>query len=90
MMFFWPILQEKTALLIIVLIAICESQYEIQKKKKKYHYFIVLQEGFMTSAQVYAQITELARRVQEWEEKIIPRLREEVSPYFLLQVVMYS
>ena len=44
----------------------------------------------MTSAQVYAQITELARRVQEWEEKIIPRLREEVSPYFLLQVVMYS
>jgi len=32
---------------------------------------------YMECAQKYAQITELSRRVCEWEEKIIPRLEEE-------------
>lgn len=34
-------------------------------------------EGFLASAQQYAQITELSRRVSEWEEKILPKLKEE-------------
>ncbi|XP_046360686.2 condensin-2 complex subunit H2-like [Haliotis rufescens] len=34
-------------------------------------------EAFMASAQEYAQITELSKRVADWEEKIVPRLREE-------------
>ena len=32
----------------------------------------------MASAQEYAQITELSKRVAEWEDKILPRLEEEV------------
>ena len=36
------------------------------------------QEGFLASAQQYAQITELSQRVTEWEEKILPKLQEEV------------
>ncbi|KAK3103558.1 hypothetical protein FSP39_020158 [Pinctada imbricata] len=32
---------------------------------------------YMASAQEYAQITELSKRVAEWEEKVIPRLEEE-------------
>ena len=36
-------------------------------------------EGYMASAQQYAQLTELARRVAEWEENIIPKLAEEVG-----------
>ena len=35
-------------------------------------------EGFLASAQQYAQITELSKRVSEWEDKILPKLREEV------------
>jgi condensin-2 complex subunit H2 len=31
----------------------------------------------MESAQEYAQITELSRRVSEWEDKVLPRLQEE-------------
>ncbi|XP_064603130.1 condensin-2 complex subunit H2-like [Liolophura sinensis] len=34
-------------------------------------------EGFLASAQQYAQITELAKRVTEWEDKIGPKLQEE-------------
>ena len=37
------------------------------------------QEGFMACAQQYAQVTDLSRRVAEWEQKIIPKLEEEVS-----------
>lgn len=33
----------------------------------------------MASAQEYAQITELSRRVAEWEERVVPKLEEEVS-----------
>ncbi len=36
-------------------------------------------EGFLTSAQQYAQITELSKRVAEWEDKIVPKLQEEVN-----------
>ena len=35
-------------------------------------------EGFLASAEQYAQITELSKRVHEWEDKILPKLREEV------------
>ena len=31
----------------------------------------------MISAQKYAQITELSKRVSEWEDKVLPRLQEE-------------
>ncbi|KAH3891051.1 hypothetical protein DPMN_015142 [Dreissena polymorpha] len=34
-------------------------------------------EEYMSSAQKYAQITELSRRVSEWEDKVLPRLEEE-------------
>ncbi|XP_062591191.1 condensin-2 complex subunit H2-like [Saccostrea cucullata] len=34
-------------------------------------------EQYLISAQEYAQITELSRRVAEWEEKVIPKLEEE-------------
>ncbi|KAL5006676.1 hypothetical protein ScPMuIL_015482 [Solemya velum] len=34
---------------------------------------------YLASAQEYAQITELSRRVAEWEEKVIPKLEEEDS-----------
>lgn len=34
-------------------------------------------EQYMASAQEYAQITELSRRVAEWEERVIPKLEEE-------------
>lgn len=40
--------------------------------------FLRFQEGFLASAQQYAQITELAKRVTEWEDKIGPKLQEEV------------
>ena len=33
----------------------------------------------MASAQQYAQDSALGKRVAEWQERIIPRLREEVS-----------
>lgn len=33
-------------------------------------------EQYMASAQEYAQITDLSQRVQEWEEKVIPKLQE--------------
>ncbi len=36
-------------------------------------------DGFLASAQQYAQITDLSKRVGEWEEKILPKLRLEVS-----------
>ena len=38
----------------------------------------------MASAQEYAQITELSKRVSEWEEKIVPRLEEEVFSLLLI------
>ncbi|XP_064635218.1 condensin-2 complex subunit H2-like [Lineus longissimus] len=34
-------------------------------------------ESYISSAQQYAQITELSRRVSEWEEKILPKLEQE-------------
>ncbi|KAK3591844.1 hypothetical protein CHS0354_005040 [Potamilus streckersoni] len=34
-------------------------------------------EQYLASAQEYAQITELSKRVSEWEEKILPKLQEE-------------
>ena len=37
-----------------------------------------VQEQYLASAQEYAQITELSKRVAEWEEKVLPRLEEEV------------
>ena len=42
-----------------------------------------MQEKFYASAAEYAQITDLSRRVAEWEEKIQPKLEEEVSAFFL-------
>ena len=36
------------------------------------------QEGYLASAQQYAQITELSKRVADWENKIVPKLQEEV------------
>ena len=36
------------------------------------------QEGYLASAQQYAQITELSKRVNDWENKILPKLQEEV------------
>lgn len=39
------------------------------------HWF---QENYLESAAKYVQISELSKRVAEWEEKIIPRLQEEV------------
>lgn len=41
--------------------------------------FICEQEQYMASAQEYAQVTELSRRVSEWEERVLPKLEEEVS-----------
>ncbi len=35
-------------------------------------------DGFLASAQQYAQITDLSKRVGEWEEKILPKLKLEV------------
>ncbi|XP_078333475.1 condensin-2 complex subunit H2-like [Crassostrea virginica] len=32
---------------------------------------------YLASAQEYAQITELSRRVAEWEERVVPKLEEE-------------
>ncbi|XP_048730143.2 condensin-2 complex subunit H2-like isoform X2 [Ostrea edulis] len=34
-------------------------------------------EQYLASAQEYAQITELSRRVTEWEERVVPKLEEE-------------
>ncbi|XP_014786785.1 condensin-2 complex subunit H2 isoform X3 [Octopus bimaculoides] len=34
-------------------------------------------EDFYIGAQKYAQVTELSKRIAEWEEKIIPKLQEE-------------
>ena len=39
----------------------------------------VSQENFLAQAAKYAQISELSKRVAEWEEKITPKLLEEVS-----------
>ena len=39
----------------------------------------------MASAQEYAQVTELSQRVAEWEEKIIPKLRQEVRFRFSVE-----
>ena len=39
---------------------------------------ISLQDAFLAGAQEYAQITELGKRVAEWEDKIKPRLELEV------------
>ena len=36
------------------------------------------QEDYLANAQQYAQMTELAKRVAEWEDKILPILAEEV------------
>ena len=35
----------------------------------------------MASAQQYAQMTDLHKRVREWEEKVHPLLQQEVSVY---------
>jgi|SaaInl33SG_5_DNA_1037386.scaffolds.fasta_scaffold13299_1 hypothetical protein len=46
-------------------------------------------DGYMASAQQYAQLTDLARRVSEWEEHLVPKLQTEVGQYqFLLYRVM--
>uniref|UniRef100_T1JP48 Condensin-2 complex subunit H2 n=1 Tax=Strigamia maritima TaxID=126957 RepID=T1JP48_STRMM len=44
-------------------------------------------ENFMSSAQKYVQVTELAKRVQEWEERIVPILEheEEMEPFDIHQ-----
>ena len=41
-------------------------------------------DGFLASAQQYAKITELSRRVSEWEDKIFPKLRQEVRREILV------
>lgn len=44
----------------------------------------------MASAQEYAQITELSRRVSEWEERVLPKLEEEVSHLVIIYIILQS
>ena len=43
----------------------------------------VMQEGYLTEAQQYAQETELSRRVRDWEDRIVPVLAQEVNRFFI-------
>ena len=43
----------------------------------------VMQEGYLTEAQQYAQETELSRRVRDWEDRIVPVLAQEVNRFFV-------
>jgi len=43
----------------------------------------ILQEGYLTEAQQYAQETELSRRVRDWEDRIVPVLAKEVNRFFI-------
>lgn len=40
---------------------------------------VSLQDAYLASAEHYAHITDLAKRVSDWENKILPKLNEEVS-----------
>ena len=42
-------------------------------------YMYFLKDGFLESAQKHAQLSDLHRRVREWEEKIAPILEKEVK-----------
>ena len=43
------------------------------------YFWNIIQDAYIASAQQYAQVTDLSKRVQQWEDKIRPILKREVS-----------